>query len=286
MEFQSKEQQAVWYGFVASVGLGLCFIVLSLLALLNDGRAQMPAELMKAKLPYHFVLLHKHKHTKKDFQGNVLERQIVAHVNIIDPKSHRPQASKKFIYGVHRMWWSNGSLRLLERYCEKHMFDRGECRLGKLHGTSQGWFRNGQIRWEKHYRNGVPTGKYRTWYKKAKAKLRSSVTYKRGKKHGLFRMWRGDGSKLIEGRYQHGKKHGLWKRWYPNGKLMETSTYNQGSLHGPWSQWFWICRNLGCSHIKSQEGTYQQGQKHGQWLLWNVSSGAVTKQIWKQGKRI
>ena len=39
--YKSKEQQIVWYGFLLTVLLALCFVVLSLLALMLDGKGIM-----------------------------------------------------------------------------------------------------------------------------------------------------------------------------------------------------------------------------------------------------
>lgn len=280
---QSKEQKEMVYGFFMGVGLSLCFVVLALLALLNDGRAHVPAATVKIKLPYHYVMVHKHKLQSKYFHGSAREQRILAHVNIVDKHTHKKTKSLTFAYGLHSLWWSNGSLRLRERYCERATFLRGECVLGRLHGISRSWFPNGNLRWKKFYHNGVKVGTHRTWYMHGKSKLRSEVTYVKGQKQGLFRMWRWDGNPSEAGLFQKGQKHGLWKRWYPNGKLMEITSYRDGKRHGVWKQWFWICRDNGCFHLKFREGTYKDGKKHGRWLLWNVNNGTFTAQQWQNG---
>jgi histidinol-phosphate/aromatic aminotransferase/cobyric acid decarboxylase-like protein len=96
-----------------------------------------------------------------------------------------------------------------------------------------GWFRryweNGHLRYEWEYKDGkradgISTG----WHKNGK--LKQTITYKNGKKNGLWTKWYENGQKKIEERMKDGKNDGLWTMWTENGKESSERIYKDGEM--------------------------------------------------------
>ncbi len=79
----------------------------------------------------------------------------------------------------------------------------GYFRLGKLHGTSQRFYKNNNKKFEWQYDNGTKEGLCEEWYDDNRLKLRCS--YKNGLLHGEFCKYDLYGNKAYECIYEHGK---------------------------------------------------------------------------------
>ena len=59
------------------------------------------------------------------------------------------------------------------------------------HGISYCWYRNGQLIWEEHWKDGEQDGISRAWYENGQ--LLSETCWKNGQKDGIERNWHDDG---------------------------------------------------------------------------------------------
>ena len=88
------------------------------------------------------------------------------------------------------------------------------------------WYENGQLAFERTYKNGELDGLWKEWYENGQ--LQYEWNYKDGKEDGLHRMWYENGQLRYEYNYKDGKEDGLWKEWHENGKLSYESNYKNG----------------------------------------------------------
>eukprot|EP00028_Trichosphaerium_sp_Am-I-7-wt_P002036 CAMPEP_0168533238 /NCGR_PEP_ID=MMETSP0405-20121227/16929_1 /TAXON_ID=498012 /ORGANISM="Trichosphaerium sp, Strain Am-I-7 wt" /LENGTH=142 /DNA_ID=CAMNT_0008559203 /DNA_START=79 /DNA_END=503 /DNA_ORIENTATION=+ len=78
--------------------------------------------------------------------------------------------------GPHKIWFKNGQLREL-RYFKN----------GVLEGERTLWHYNGVIREKSNTKNGVLDGEYQRWYRNGTLKEQGYM--KRGLKNGVFKLW-------------------------------------------------------------------------------------------------
>ena len=64
------------------------------------------------------------------------------------------------------------------------------------------WYKNGQQKFERTFKNGIHDGKWAEWYE--------------------------NGQSMVEGNFLDGKPDGTWVYWYPNGQKREEG--NPGCL--------------------------------------------------------
>ena len=70
-------------------------------------------------------------------------------------------------------------------------------------GIVRGWHENGQLWYEKNYKDGKRVGSHREWHENGQ--LRFEVNFKDGKFEGLSRNWFEDGQLWYEKNYKDGE---------------------------------------------------------------------------------
>lgn len=101
--------------------------------------------------------------------------------------------------------------------------------------------------------------------------LVAEETYKLNRLHGESRFYNpksGNMSELIT--YKNGKKHGVWKRWYDNGRLLNEATYENGQLQG--AAVFYHPNGL-----VQFKGEYQNDVKVGFWQSFDEEGQQISK---------
>jgi len=88
------------------------------------------------------------------------------------------------------------------------MKEKFEFRKGILEGEAVAFYRNGNLRWKGHYKNGCCMG---TW-----------------------EYWDQNGNKVIEANYSNDTLTGHYCSWYSNGLMKEKGQFNQNSRSGKW----------------------------------------------------
>ena len=62
--------------------------------------------------------------------------------------------------------------------------------------------------------------------------MKEQLTFKNGKKDGLFTEWYKNGKKKKEVTYKNGELGGLWTQWYENGQKQVEKIYRNGIRWG------------------------------------------------------
>ena len=68
--------------------------------------------------------------------------------------------------------------------------------------------------------------------------MKTQISYKDGKRHGLKAHWYESGQKLSEINYKYGKHHGPLTVWYENGQWMRSGNHVDGKMVGVWTHWY------------------------------------------------
>jgi len=89
------------------------------------------------------------------------------------------------------------------------------------------------------------------------------IPYVRGKRHGILRQWRADGSLQSEFPYVNDKRHGTETWWRADGSRECEFPYVNGALHGSETWW----RTDGSRWC---ETPYVNGKAHGTAVWWNA----------------
>jgi antitoxin component YwqK of YwqJK toxin-antitoxin module len=99
---------------------------------------------------------------------------------------------------------------------------------GKQHGAQRAWHGNGQLRWERPYKDGQMHGTFTQSDKSGK--LLGTFVMKEGT--GNFQTWYDNGRLEYIKPYKKGKEHGELRTFYDNGILFQAITYKEGKAHG------------------------------------------------------
>jgi antitoxin component YwqK of YwqJK toxin-antitoxin module len=65
-------------------------------------------------------------------------------------------------------------------------------------------------------------------------KIKEKANYKKGKLHGIRRVFHKTGELQEQGKYKEGKREGIWKVFYKNGKIKEKGKYKNNEKTGIW----------------------------------------------------
>lgn len=102
-------------------------------------------------------------------------------------------------------------------------------------GQSKGWYRNGQLKQTRPWKNGVRDGLRTTWYENGQKM--GQGTFKNDKLEGKWTKWYENGNKRSEKTYKDGNKEGLYMSWYENGQKRVEGNYKDGIEIGEWTYW-------------------------------------------------
>lgn len=95
------------------------------------------------------------------------------------------------------------------------------------------------------------------------------MSYQRGAKTGVYRLYHPNTQLREEGHYLDGKKHGPWKTWHPSGELESEAWFSCGTPVGPYHAYF-------PDGDPKKIGAYEDGRTVGEWQTFN-DAGVVTQ---------
>lgn len=187
---------------------------------------------------------------------------------------------------------------------------------GKKQGLWKKYYPGDTLFSEGSYKNDVPTGTFRTYYKnghkQAVIKYRGATgegvatvfsdtgsimaqgKYLFQKKDSTWIYFGGNGQKSAEERYKNGVKEGMWKIYYPNGKISRIVNYKADKKTGSYIEYF----ENGVTKLEAtmknddfeglftiyhpngkvwQQGGYKNGLKEGIWTTY-TDTGAKEKE--------
>jgi antitoxin component YwqK of YwqJK toxin-antitoxin module len=81
---------------------------------------------------------------------------------------------------------------------------------GREQGDFKEWYKNGQLKEQKTYKDGKLEGSLRTWYDNGQ--MNTSVAYRDDLTQGIGRFWAQDGSLTLECHYESGERQGECRR--------------------------------------------------------------------------
>ena len=100
----------------------------------------------------------------------------------------------------------------------------------RLHGISIKYWGNGNLKSEEEYRNDIPHGYFRDFYRDGGRNRLGN--YKRGQKHGVFVKYWPNGEKRTEASFNDDIEDGLSLDYYRDGTLKKEIPYEKGIVKG------------------------------------------------------
>jgi antitoxin component YwqK of YwqJK toxin-antitoxin module len=141
-------------------------------------------------------------------------------------KSGKPKFQIEYANGIPHgltiIWWENGKPHTQQKLNE-----------GKQEGKTMFWFESGMKKSEADYKDGRQNGWTVFWYKSGRK--RSAQLWSMGRKTGGYQEWNDAGElgkeKLkLEGEYKNGKRHGVWKYYRPDGSMQYAYQLDNGKM--------------------------------------------------------
>jgi antitoxin component YwqK of YwqJK toxin-antitoxin module len=99
---------------------------------------------------------------------------------------------------------------------------------GKAHGSSRGWFENGQIEVEETFIEGVSNGLRTRWYESGQKRSQAKIVD--GVIDGSYLEWHDNGTKAVAMSLKKGVADGLAETWHPSGILKSRFEYDDGKV--------------------------------------------------------
>lgn len=106
----------------------------------------------------------------------------------------------------------SGALSVVERHKE-----------GKLHGKQEYYYEDGTLKTVMHYFHGKLNGEVTLFWPSGLKKR--EVSFQRGFRQGIDRMWSSGGVLIDEGEYEEGNPIGLHRRYFEDGTPLEERNY-------------------------------------------------------------
>jgi hypothetical protein len=99
---------------------------------------------------------------------------------------------------------------------------------------------------------------------------RRAITLRDDKPHGTYREWHYNGKLFLEATFKKGKLHGIIKVFSDEGKLHEKCRFVRGEPHGH----YLVCHSGGSPKASY---TFRKGKQHGWAYLWNEAGGLTIR---------
>ena len=103
------------------------------------------------------------------------------------------------------------------------------------------------------------------------------AAYAAGRKHGLVRLWRDDGTLDSESHWENGKLEGRITNYFQNGRKFLETTYRKQSPDGAMTEWFE-------NGNKKSELNYLQGTLNGWVREWSENGELKTEEQYLNGQ--
>lgn len=132
---------------------------------------------------------------------------------------------------THEELYKDGKLHGLQRSFDKkgNVTDRNTYKDGYSgYGVDVDYY-NGKLHHIRNYEEGRQHGRSRDWRIDTDI-LWSDTMYKKGKKHGMEKIYRQEGSLLYTVDYDNGQRQGYFKHYTKDGKLEYAVRYEKGMV--------------------------------------------------------
>jgi antitoxin component YwqK of YwqJK toxin-antitoxin module len=118
--------------------------------------------------------------------------------------------------------------QVIEQFDSGSLKARTMIQQGLLDGLSEGWFDNGQMQIQEHFKLGISEGKRLKWH--LNGNLKSEVEIVNGELDGLFHEWHENGFLAREIDLSMGLAHGKSRSWFSSGYLQARAVLESGEL--------------------------------------------------------
>jgi len=132
-------------------------------------------------------------------------------------------------------------------------------------GKAFAYFPSGDIQTIIEYKDGLPNGEIKSWYKKDIKKVEGFVD--KGKKTGVWKLYYESGNLKKQSTFKDDSENGEEIFWFENGKLEKKGSYINGKLNGKYE---WYFENA----QKKQEGFFVNGKEDSTWREWFENGNA------------
>lgn len=165
-------------------------------------------------------------------------------------------------------------------------------------GKAVAHFPNGDVQTSVDYKEGLPDGEIKSWYKKdalqvegymqkgkrsgtwklyhENGKLKKQTAYNDDIQEGPETFWLDNGTLQKNGTYVNGKLEGKYEWFYDNGKKKQEGHFLKGEEDGAWQDWY----EDGTQKMKGQ---FLNGEKNGTWTWWDKTGKVTTIKIYQEG---
>ena len=149
--------------------------------------------------------------------------------------------------------------------------------LGKKHGRSIYFTKEGDTTLYEVYNNGVLNGTKKNYY--PGSKIEKSVDYENGVINGAFRVYNINGQLVDDLRFKDGKKDGKLQYYYNDGSLMRIENYDMGVKNGEFKSFY-------IQGHPMTSGFYKKGREEGKFLEYYPNQKVSREVIYKKGEII
>lgn len=115
---------------------------------------------------------------------------------------------------------------LIENFTQEKRKLEIEIHAGQAHGTSRGWFEDGQIEVQETFVHGVSNGQRTRWY--LNGNKRSEVAIIAGVLEGNYLEWDQHGNQIVSMTLRNGQPDGLAEAWHPSGAIKSRTRFENG----------------------------------------------------------
>ena len=102
----------------------------------------------------------------------------------------------------------------------------GDYFYGRENGTWKFWYRNGQLKEEANFIEGMLNGSVVYYYESGQKEKEGYFWY--DKPDSLFQEWYSDGRLKSKGSFNRGMREGVWEYYYPDGTLWKREEVKNG----------------------------------------------------------
>ncbi|VAW71701.1 hypothetical protein MNBD_GAMMA12-25 [hydrothermal vent metagenome] len=213
----------------------------------------------------------------QSFYANGKKRQQAAYItNLLSGQFTIYYNNKNNTPAVRGKYHKGHKFRLWSRWTFDHrLISQANYDKGLLNGHYVSYV-NSKIYQKLHYRHGLLDG-LAIKYNPANKKIVEQGSHLKNVRHGIWRFWSSDGSKLNKtAQYTKGRLHGIVIQYNENGRLWKSISYKNGILDGLYKEYFDIKNK-----IISTSGNYTNGKRQGIWTYYYSAS-----RVWKRSAYI
>lgn len=137
------------------------------------------------------------------------------------------------------------------------------------------FFNNGKTRATGFYYDQLKDGIW-IYYSEITGKPKLQESYKKGKKHGIWKIYFDNGNAFSEITYQDDLENGPWNEYFENGKKQLEANYKDGKFNGKYTLY-----NADGKPVTT--GNYINGVRHGEWIYCDTNGVIERKEFIRQG---